>query len=308
MVTTPRPVAGEPSQSGAYRENGYVVVRKLISHDAIDRLLDIYRRSVLISPQPFFRQSTNRWTKNRLSRDGYSLDAYRDVHDYPKYPEFCGAVKDILCSTELQKALQAITGSASHNLMQSMLFDQNTATPAHQDWYYLDSMPNGHLLAGWIALEDIHEDAGRFFVVPKSHELPLDPTNSLDINAYIDAVERWFATNASEAHAPALEKGDVLFWSSKTIHGAHPTRDPRRSRKSLTAHYLPAQHAFGLRNATVPVHCDYESWNGMKVRQALKIHKVYSPWARVQTDVFAYLYGRRAFRKLALYVASMLKR
>src|SRR5262249_18286654 len=129
---------------------------------------EVYRRSVLVSSRPFFRQSTNRWTKTHLSPDGYSRDAYRDVHDYPDYPEFCGAVKDILCATEVQAALRSITGRSAHSVVQSMLFDQNTATPAHQDWYYLDSMPNGHLLAGWFALEDIHEDAGRFFVVPES--------------------------------------------------------------------------------------------------------------------------------------------
>jgi phytanoyl-CoA dioxygenase PhyH len=53
------------------------------------------------------------------------------------------------------------------------LFDANTATPAHQDWWYLDSIPNGHLLAAWIALEDIEEDAGRFYVIPQTHKTVL---------------------------------------------------------------------------------------------------------------------------------------
>jgi phytanoyl-CoA hydroxylase len=45
--------------------------------------------------------------------------------------------------------------------------------------------------------------------------------------------------------APALKAGDVLFWNSRTIHGALPTIDSRFSRKSLTGHYLPSEYAFG---------------------------------------------------------------
>ena len=45
--------------------------------------------------------------------------------------------------------------------------------------------------------------------------------------------------------APALAKGDVIVWGSHTVHGALPTRDPTRSRRSLTARYIPDGHAFG---------------------------------------------------------------
>jgi len=37
----------------------------------------------------------------------------------------------------------------------------------------------------------------------------------------------------------------VLFWNSRTVHGALPTKDGKFSRKSLTAHYLPSHMAFG---------------------------------------------------------------
>jgi phytanoyl-CoA hydroxylase len=35
-----------------------------------------------------------------------------------------------------------------------------------------------------------------------------------------------------------LHKGDVLFWTSRTIHGSLPARERGVSRASLTAHYL----------------------------------------------------------------------
>jgi phytanoyl-CoA hydroxylase len=147
---------------GQYERDGYVVVRGLISPDAIDRLLSVYRSTVLHSQKPFFRQSTNRWTRTELNVFGHAKDSYRDPHDLPDYASFSTALRDLICASNVQETLRAITSHQDHNVVQSMFFDQNVGTPPHQDWYYLDSLPNGHLLAGWFALEDIHEDAGRF--------------------------------------------------------------------------------------------------------------------------------------------------
>jgi phytanoyl-CoA hydroxylase len=51
----------------------------------------------------------------------------------------------------------------------------------------------------------------------------------------LDLIERF----KLECRAPALNKGDVLFWHSKTIHGSLETRQPEHSRSSFTAHWLP---------------------------------------------------------------------
>ncbi len=291
-----------------YEEEGYCVIRGLVPASSIDALLDVYRETVLPSKQPFFRQNTNRWTRTNINSYGHATDSFRDVHDYPRHPRFCAAVKDILCAPAMQDALREVSGSAKHHLVQSMMFDQNTNTSAHQDWYFLDSMPNGHLFAGWFALEDIHEDAGRFYVFPRSHKLPLDPSGTMDLNELMEKVTRWYEANLDQMHAPALAKGDALFWNSRVIHGSLPTRDERRSRMSLTAHYLPSQYQFGARNAKYPVRMDFDEWQGMKLRRVLGIHKNYSLPARITTDAFAYLYSRPALRKLALSVASLVKR
>lgn len=135
-----------------------------------------------------------------------------------------------------------------------MFFDQNTKTPAHQNWYYLDSLPNGHLLAGWFALEDTQEAAGRFYVLPKIHLIDFDLTadEQVSTHVYVNKINEYVDTHAHEINAPALEKGDVLFWNSLTIHGSLPTQDSKYFRKSLTAHYLPSQYQFGSCYAVIP--------------------------------------------------------
>jgi len=247
-----------------YEENGYFVCRGLISPDAIDQLVDRYRRDIVPTSYPFFRQNTNAYEPNRLTPHGYVKQSFLDIHDYARFPDFSRCARDIYTSQAVRDALRNITGFDSFNLMQTMLFDANTETQPHQDWWYLDSVPNGHLLAGWFALEDIDERAGRFYVLPRSVTVDLhSDTPDLSHTEWLARVADYVKRHPEQVHAPALKKGDVLFWNSRTIHGALPTQDPRYSRKSLTAHYMPAALKFG-NLFTVKEDLRYKTWNGMR--------------------------------------------
>ena len=47
-------------------------------------------------------------------------------------------------------------------IVQSMYFEGNSVTWEHQDSYYLDDEIVGNMIAGWVALENIKANAGRF--------------------------------------------------------------------------------------------------------------------------------------------------
>jgi phytanoyl-CoA hydroxylase len=107
-------------------------------------------------------------------------------------------------------------------------------------------VPNGHLVGAWIALEDIAEDAGRFFVLPGSHQLDFEAGRPGKTHAeWLREIGDYVKQHPEKVAAPALLAGDVLFWNSRTVHGSLPTKDPRHSRKSLTAHFLPEGYKFG---------------------------------------------------------------
>jgi len=229
-----------------YETNGYYLWRGLIDGDSVDRLLGHYKKDVLPAKRPFFRQNTSRYEKNVVTAHGYVQQSFLDIHQYKDYPEFSRASMLIYTSAAMRNALRSVTGFESFNLMQTMLFDANTETWPHQDWWYLDTVPNGHLLATWIALEDIDEKAGRFYVLPKSQTVDLhSDTPNLPHTEWIERMRAYVGQRENEVYAPALKKGDVLFWNSRVVHGSRPTQDPSFSRKSLTAHYLPSQFAFG---------------------------------------------------------------
>ena len=247
-----------------YDEEGYCVCRNLIPHHLIDRLVQRYEEDIVPSDYPFFRQNTDTYERNRYTEHGYVKQSFLDIHDYEKFSAFSLCAREIFTSAAIRHALQAVTGFDDFNLMQTMLFDANTESVPHQDWWYLDSVPNGHLLGAWIALEDIDERAGRFYVLPKSFSVDLhSDTPDMKHIDWLERIEAYVKDHANERVAPALSKGDVLFWNSRTIHGALPTRDPSYSRKSLTAHYLPSHMSFG--NLFIKKDfIQYKSHNGMK--------------------------------------------
>jgi phytanoyl-CoA hydroxylase len=290
-----------------YEENGFYIFQKLVPEDLIDKILDVYNTKILESSNYFFRQSSNRWERNKLTEYGYSEESFLNVHDYPDYPGFCEAARQIFCLPQVREALTQLTGSADHNLMQSMLFDLNAATPAHQDWYYLDSIPSGHLLAGWFALEDIHEDAGRFYVLPKSNQVDFDLTAEEKVSnaPYVQKLKDYVASHQSDIYAPALKKGDVLFWNSRTIHGSLDIRNPKYSRKSLTAHYLPSQYQSGSRYAESPSVIDYEMYEGMRYRLVPSHQKNYSPTAKLRTDLWQYVWNQPKLARMAQLVKNL---
>ncbi|MDE5124138.1 MAG: phytanoyl-CoA dioxygenase family protein [Trichodesmium sp. St19_bin1] len=293
-----------------YDTNGYYVFKKLISQELIDNILAKYQADILSSKKHFFRQSTNRWEKNKISKYGYSETSFRDIHDYPNYSNFSEAALAIFCCQPIREALTELTGSSGHNLMQSMFFDQNTETPAHQDWYYLDSLPNGHLLAGWFALEDIQEAAGRFYVLPKTNLIDFDLTadEKASTNVYVNKINEYVDTHFHEINAPALEKGDVLFWNSRTIHGALPTQDSKFSRKSLTAHYLPSQYHFGSRYRLTPHKVEYSNYKEMQYKLVPDMYKKYSLPAKIRTDLYNFLWEKPKIMRLYQGVKKLLKK
>lgn len=235
-----------PGLAETYLKDGWVLVPQIVPPERIERLISAYETGLRPSQRKFFRQNTNRYERNALDRHGHVTNAFLDPHNFESIPSIREAIFGLLLDGTLQGALVEATGFDRFHLMQSMLFDKNAETPAHQDWWYLDSVPAGRLAAVWVALEDIAEEAGRFYLLSGSHEIVLHrDLKRLRHSEWLSLVADYCAANPQLVAAPALRKGDVVIWNSRTIHGALPIRDARYSRKSLTAHFLPAQLRFG---------------------------------------------------------------
>lgn len=233
-----------------YEENGYVVVRGVIPPDYCATALEWFRREVRPSDRYIYRQTTAKPERHVLTPQGYMLNPILNVQslDSRFFPHFRQCGLTVMTHPNVQHILRALFGEPG-KLVQSMFFEGNSQTWAHQDTYYLDAETIGGMAAAWFALEDIAPGAGRFFVYPGSHRIDLSKNGGdIDIAFHHDRYKKRIVELIDARHlecrAPALRQGDVLFWSSRTVHGSLETRQPERSRSSFTAHYIPDSSRF----------------------------------------------------------------
>jgi phytanoyl-CoA hydroxylase len=236
-----------------WQTDGYAIRRNLVAVPEIKRLLAEFHEELLpsdaaIARQPSFRREdpTTQYpsayeSTNKLNQHGYLIEGIKNPHVSESQPAFAGHVLSILCNQRVQSALAALNSEFSeYTLHQTMFFDANPKTEPHQDAYYIDSEPRGYLVGAWIALEDIHPDAGPFFVIPGSHRDGPTPADLARKNTdYLNVAEAYRTKSSNRVLAPQMQAGDALFWQAGVVHGSLPTLDPSRSRKSVTAHYIP---------------------------------------------------------------------
>ena len=230
-----------------YEENGYVVVKDAIPSAQIDGFIENYEVFKAAKSYYFRSQDTNRAEQLQVNNEGFIERSILDPTDLLFQKNFTQSVSNIIYSTVISGLLSLLSGCEKHIVWQSMFFDKSTGTVPHQDHYYLDSNPPGHLVASWFALEDIHEDAGTFFVVPGSHKGPLvegkpGATNFSDHEEYVENIQQLIAQENYQFQSMPLSKGSVLLWHPFLVHGAFKNVNPQYSRKSFTAHYLPLSY------------------------------------------------------------------
>lgn len=225
---------------------GYAVVRGLVPAAACARLRGAFAAEVKPYRGHLYRQASAHPERHVFSDDGFMLNPLLNPQSLcqGRFPGFRGGALEILTAPRLHAVVAAVLGEPG-KLVQSMYFEGNAATWAHQDAYYLDATPPGRMTGLWLALEDIAEGAGRFYVYPRSHRVEVGRNQGeLDYAfhhaRYKARVHEVIAAWGLVCRTPALARGDALFFAARTIHGSHPTTRPQCSRSSLTAHLVSA--------------------------------------------------------------------
>lgn len=234
-----------------YDKNGYCIMSGIIEHGTCDGARELWVREVKPSNQLIYRQATARLERHSKNERGWIMNPILNLQsvDPAAYPEFRAySTNQILTHASLTQTFRALLRD-DPMIVQSMYFEGNSETWEHQDSYYLDSSDMGRMAAAWIALEDIDAEAGRFFVCPESHRIDLG-RHTRDFNIaenhelYIEMVVAKIKDLGYEIRAPALKKGDVLFWNSRTVHGSLASQSETRSRSSITCHAIPCNMPF----------------------------------------------------------------
>jgi phytanoyl-CoA hydroxylase len=236
-----------------FRDQQYIVCRGALDDQAIDGVVDLYRTHIIPSKRKYYRHSCQ-WERNQMTPYGGVSNTLVQPHSYERGSNgrFADRILKLLSTPAVRQALSLISGKpVDFTLYQTMFFDQST-TPPHQDWHYLDSRPNGHLIAGWMALQDILPEGIRFYVYPGTHCFIPSATYNRDSAGptaynenFVGEIRNYVASEQLEMYAPPLQKGDIFFWGSRIVHGSTPGMDPRLRRLSIAAHFVPDGFGFG---------------------------------------------------------------
>ena len=229
-----------------YNDNGYVIFNNCITADTCNRLRMLWDRKIKNHKNKIYRQTSAKAETNIFNKNGWVMNPVLNLQSLN--PKFFNDLRTevenkVFSSTLVCNILQSIL-NAKPKIVQSMYFEGNSATWEHQDTYYLDSENIGEMTAAWLALEEIKADAGRFFICPMSHKIDLGKQNSANNivdshDTYIKEVVSIIKSKNMKIEAPYMNKGDILFWNSRTIHGSLDSQSTNFSRSSITMHAIP---------------------------------------------------------------------
>ena len=243
-----------------YRERGYVVARDLVPRGLVDDLVEKIKSEVVPFDGPLPRHPPDETgnfagVANQFSEDGVLLNSIMNPQSL-KQPELTGfteALMRLVTANEISRLLAVLDGHTRHLLHQIILFFVCPETSAHIDSFGTDTWPRGGAFTVWIPLENIQADAGPPFIHPMNLLPSLDlefgddspiwrhenPNHQAGV-AYSKALERHIADQGHDPVIITVGPGDVVFWSSVTVHGSMPVQKPNTSRRALQVLACPA--------------------------------------------------------------------
>ena len=234
-----------------YLKNGYAIIRGCINPNQCDEIRSAWDSELKNYKGYLIRQSSDIPEKNIFNDKNWVMNSLQHIQTLSKkdFPRLRGLFEEYICDNlNLKNLLSLFLSCSRPRLVQSMYFEGNTATAAHQDSYYLDDEEIGRMAAAWIALEDIQWNSGRFFICPQSHKVDNSDQNRsnsfTNMQKFLEDIISMIRENKYEIRAPYLKKGDILIWNSLTIHGALSDIDPVNSRSSITAHFTRSNKKF----------------------------------------------------------------
>lgn len=180
-----------------------------------------------------------------LSSEADNSAAHRRIQDAWTFDE---DVRAIAANTEMLNLLERLYGRRPFPF-QTLNFPVGTQQAAHSDSVHFSSLPERFMCGVWLAMEDIHPDAGPLFYYPGSHRWPIVSNlmigrrghGSSLLSAQDPYAAAWNAlrdTSGVSEERFFARKGQALIWCANLLHGGSPQTDSRRTRWSQVTHYF----------------------------------------------------------------------
>lgn len=233
-----------------WEKNGYVILENVIENELIDKFLRDF--DCFIEERERFEIKVfvelPSYTLKRLQHAKHVSKAVL-LGKYVKFLEFHNlsvSGKKLMLHPAIVTFLEAIFDNKTVG-MQSLTFRYGSQQPAHQDFAFVKPDVPSHLAASWIALEDIHKDAGPLFYYEGSHKIKKFNFGNGILHVHneskksTDEFSSYLVDECERLHLKrktlTIQKGDVLLWHAALVHGGDAIQNESLTRKSFICHY-----------------------------------------------------------------------
>ena len=237
----------DPELLRQWNDGGYAVLRRVIPHDLIDRL----NKDVAAFRATCGETKDDHGFGQRIGLFHIQNSNSMDVALHPGVREFLTfALKD------------------EPLLYGSLTFETGTEQAAHQDSIFFFTDPHYAMAGVWVALEDVHQDAGPLFYYEGTHKWGVERAEAVwkarpdlyervqkltwrpDENearmqlgnelgsAWHDLLHARIRQQALKPTPVVIRKGDALVWHAHLVHGGLPRNNRALSRRSMVTHHI----------------------------------------------------------------------
>ncbi|XP_036618058.1 phytanoyl-CoA dioxygenase, peroxisomal-like [Trichosurus vulpecula] len=222
-----------------YEDNGFLVIKKLVSEEDIQRYRDQFERICRKEVEPPGIEIMKDVTiaKSNLSPDEKIITKIQNFQKDEELFSYCTL-------PQIVKYVECFTGPdimAMHVMLINKPPDSGKKTsrhPFHQDLHYFPFRPPNSIVCAWTAMEHIDRNNGCLVVLPGTHKGTLKPHDypkwEGGVNVTFHGIQD-YDLNQPRTHL-VMEKGDTVFFHPLLIHGSGRNRT-EGFRKAISCHY-----------------------------------------------------------------------
>ncbi|XP_008850110.1 phytanoyl-CoA dioxygenase, peroxisomal [Nannospalax galili] len=225
-----------------YEENGFLVVKNLVSDDDIQRFRNEFEKICRKEVKPVGLSVIRDVTIAKLGYEP-SEKVVLKIQDFQENEELFR-----YCTLpQVLKYVECFTGPnimAMHTMLINKPPDSGKKTsrhPLHQDLHYFPFRPSDRIVCAWTAMETINRNNGCLVVLPGTHKGTLQPH---DYPKWEGGVNKMYhgvqdcKQDGTRVHL-VMEKGDTVFFHPLLIHGSGENKT-QGFRKAISCHFASA--------------------------------------------------------------------
>ncbi|KAM7377988.1 hypothetical protein PAMA_013072 [Pampus argenteus] len=232
-----------PEQRLFYEENGFILIKNLVSEEDIDMFRKeferICRQEVKVPGLVVMRDVAI--VNSEFVADQKAVSKLQDFQEDPELFRYCTL-------PQILKYVECFTGPnimAMHTMLINKPPDAGKKTsrhPMHQDLHYFPFRPTDRIVCSWTAMEKVNRQNGCLVVLPGTHTGTLKehdyPEWEGGVNKMYHGV-RDYDPQQPRVHLE-MEKGDTVFFHPLLIHGSGMNQT-QGFRKAISCHYAGAE-------------------------------------------------------------------